>query len=170
MDALRPLGIDLRLFIAYLINFAILLFLLRLFLYRPVLNMLAERRQRIQESLEQADKVRQEAQVQRAEYQRELEEARKTSQEAAARAAQETEKMREAILEDARREAEQIRNQARQQIEVERQQAMAELQRRVADLAIDISRKVIGRTVSVDENLQRQLIQQFLQESGDLSW
>jgi F0F1-type ATP synthase membrane subunit b/b' len=47
---------------------------------------------------------------------------------------------------------------------------MAELQRRVADLSIDISRKVIGRTVSVDENLQRQLIQQFLQESGDLSW
>lgn len=169
MDALRPLGVDPILLIAYVINFIILLVLLRLFLYRPILNMLAERRQKIQESLEQADKVRQEAEIQQAEFQRELEEARKTSQEAAARAAQETEKMREAILADARREAEQIRDQAHQQIEVERQQAMAELQRQVVDLAVDLSRKVLGQTVMVDEPAQRRLIQQFLQEAGDLS-
>lgn len=169
MDALRPLGIDPALLIAYVINFAILLLLLRLFLYRPILRMLSERRQKIQESLEQADKVRQEAEVQQAEFRRELEEARKTSQEAAARAAQETEKMREAILADARKEAEQIRDQARQQIEVERQQTMAELQRQVADLAVDLTRKVIGETVAVDERAQRQLIQKFLQEAGDLS-
>ena len=169
MDALRPLGIDPALLIAYVINFIILLVLLRLFLYKPVLKMLGERRLKIQESLEQADKVRQEAEVERSEYQRELEEARKTSQEAAARAAQETEKMREAILAEARTEAEQIREQAHQQIEVERQQTMAELQRQVADLAVDLTRKVIGKTVVVDEQAQRQLIQQFLQESGDLS-
>jgi F-type H+-transporting ATPase subunit b len=169
LDALRPLGIDPALLIAYVVNFVILLVLLRLFLYKPVLKMLSERRQKIQESLEQADKVRQEAEVERSEYQRELEEARKTSQEAAARAAQETEKMREAILAEARTEAEQIREQAHQQIEVERQQTMAELQRQVADLAIDLTRKVIGETVVVDEETQRQLIQQFLQESGDLS-
>ena len=95
--------------------------------------MLAYRRHRIQESLEQADKVRQEAEVQRAGFQRELEEARKTSQEAAARATQETEKMREAILAEARREAEQIREQAHQQIEIERSQATDELQRQVVD-------------------------------------
>ena len=84
MDALRPLGIDPALLIAYAINFVILLILLRLFLYKPVLRMLNERKQKIQESLEQADKVRQEAEVQQADFQQELEEARKTSQEAAA--------------------------------------------------------------------------------------
>ena len=58
MDALRPLGIDPALLIAYLINFVILLFLLRLFLYRPILNMMEERRQKIQASLDEADKER----------------------------------------------------------------------------------------------------------------
>ncbi|GAB4532063.1 MAG: hypothetical protein Kow0063_12100 [Anaerolineae bacterium] len=169
MDALRPLGIDPALLVAYIINFVILLVLLRLFLYRPVLKMLGERRQKIQESLEQADKVRQEAEVQRAEFQRELEEARKASQEVAARIAQETEKMREAILADARKEAEQIRDQARQQIEVERQQTMTELQRQVVDLAVELTRKVIGETLAADEQAQRRLIQKFLQEAGDLS-
>jgi F-type H+-transporting ATPase subunit b len=169
LDALRPLGIDPALLIAYVINFVILLFLLRLFLYRPILSMLGERRQKIQESLAQADKVRQEAEVQQAGFQRELEEARKSSQEAAARAAQETEKMREAILAEARKEGEQIREQAHRQIEVERQQAMEELQRQVGDLAVELTRKVIGETVTVDERAQRQLIQRFLQEVGDLS-
>ncbi len=169
MEALQPLGLDPALLVAYLINFVILLFLLRLFAYKPILKMLAERKQKIQDSLEEADKVRQEAEVQRAEFQGELEDARKTSQEAAARAAQETEKMREAILVEARQEAEQIREQAHQQVEVERQQAMSELQRQAVDLAVDLTRKVLGETVAVDEQAQRQLIQQFLQESGDLS-
>ena len=169
MAALRPLGIDPALLIAYLINFVILVFLLRLFLYRPVLNMLGERRQRIRESLEEADKVRQQAQVQRSEFQRELEEARRTSQEAAARAAEETEKMRGGILAEARKEAEQIREQAHQQLEVERQQVMAELRRDVVDLAVELTRRVVGETVAVDEQAQRKLIQRFLQESGDLS-
>jgi F-type H+-transporting ATPase subunit b len=169
LDALRPLGIDPALLIAYLINFVVLLFLLRLFLYRPILNMMEERRQKIQESLDQADKVRQEAEIQRADFQRELENAHKTSQDATARVVQETEKMREAILAQARQEAEQIREQARQQIELERQQAAADLQRQVVDLAVDLTRKVIGQTVAVNEQAQRQLINQFLSEVGDLS-
>jgi F-type H+-transporting ATPase subunit b len=169
LDALRPLGIDPALLIAYLINFVVLLFLLRLFLYRPILNMREERRQKIQESLDQADKVRQEAEIQRADFQRELENAHKTSQDATARVVQETEKMREAILAQARQEAEQIREQARQQIELERQQAAADLQRQVVDLAVDLTRKVIGQTVAVNEQAQRQLINQFLSEVGDLS-
>jgi F-type H+-transporting ATPase subunit b len=164
---LGALGIDPVLLIAYVINFAALVFLLRLFLYRPILNMLSERRQKIRESLEEADKVRQEAEMQRAEFRRELEQARKVSQEAAARAAEETKKMREAILAEARQEADQIREQARQQIETERRQALTDLRREVADLAVELTRRVIGETVTVDEQAQRKLIQRFLQESGD---
>lgn len=169
MEALRPLGIDPALLVAYLVNFAVLLFLLRLFLYQPILKMLAERKTRISESLAQADKVRQQAEVQRADYQRELEEARKSSQEAAKRAAEETEKLREGILAEARQAAEQLKEQAKQQIDVERQQAVTEMRQQVVDLAVDLTRKVIGETVAVDEQSQRQLIQRFLQETGDLS-
>lgn len=168
MNALGPLGIEPALFIAYVVNFVILVFLLRVFLYRPVLNMLGQRRERIQESLAEADRVRQEAAVQRSEFERELEEARRTSQEAAVRAAQETEKMRDAILAEARNEADRILEQAHQQIEMDRRQAVTELRREVVDLAVDLARRVIGETVTVDERAQRKFIQQFLEESGDL--
>ena len=168
MNALGPLGIEPALFIAYVVNFVILVFLLRVFLYRPVLNMLGQRRERIQESLAEADRVRQEAAVQRSEFERELEEARRTSQEAAVRAAQETEKMRDAILAEARNEADRILEQAHQQIEMDRRQAVTELRSEVVDLAVDLARRVIGETVTVDERAQRKFIQQFLEESGDL--
>jgi F-type H+-transporting ATPase subunit b len=168
LNALGPLGIEPALFIAYVVNFVILVFLLRVFLYRPVLNMLGQRRERIQESLAEADRVRQEAAVQRSEFERELEEARRTSQEAAVRAAQETEKMRDAILAEARNEADRILEQAHQQIEMDRRQAVTELRREVVDLAVDLARRVIGETVTVDERAQRKFIQQFLEESGDL--
>ena len=169
MEALRPLGIDPALLVAYLINFVILLFLLRLFLYRPILNMLEERKTRISQALAQADKVRQQADVQRADFQRELEDARKSSQEAAKRAAEETEKMREGILVEARKTADQLKEQAKQQIDVERQQVMTEMRQQVVDLAVDLTRKVIGETVVVDEQAQRHLIQRFFEEAGDLS-
>jgi F-type H+-transporting ATPase subunit b len=167
LNALGPLGIQPALFIAYVVNFVILVFLLRIFLYRPVLNMLGQRRERIQESLAEADRVRQEAATQRAQFERELEEARQTSQEAATRVAQETEKMRDAILAEAREEADRILEQAHQQIEMDRRQAVADLRRGVVDLAVDLARRVIGETVAADEQAQRKLIQRFLEESGD---
>ena len=55
MDAL---GIDLRLLISYIINFAILVILLRVLVYGRVLNMLRERRERISEGLAEADRTR----------------------------------------------------------------------------------------------------------------
>lgn len=169
MDALKPLGIEPVLLIAYAVNFLVLLALLRVFLYKPVLNMMAQRRQKIQDGLQEAEKVRQQAAVERQEFEKELEESRRVSQESAARAAQTTEKMREEILSQAQAEAEQIKARALQEIDVERKQAEAELRRYVADLTVELAGKVLGETVARDEDTQRRLIDKFLTEMGDLS-
>ena len=62
---MEALGISINGIIAYIINFALLVILLRLFLYKPVKNALAQRQQRIAESLEAADIAAQEAAQQR---------------------------------------------------------------------------------------------------------
>ena len=54
---MEALGISLNGIIAYIVNFALLVFLLNMFLYKPVKNALTERQQRIAESLEAADKA-----------------------------------------------------------------------------------------------------------------
>ncbi|MFQ5613458.1 MAG: F0F1 ATP synthase subunit B [Anaerolineae bacterium] len=164
---MERLGFNPAIFIAYLVNFAILAFFLQRYAFKPVLNMLDQRRQRIAEGLGAAEKAQQEAAAQRAEFEKELAKARQQAADQASKIAQETEKMREQILADARKEAEEIVARAREQVEVERQQVQADMQRQVVNLTIDLTRKVVGQ--SLDEGAQRQMINQFLAEMGESS-
>ena len=72
---MEALGIYWPGIIFYIINFTVLVVLLQIFLYKPVKNMLAQRQQRIAESLEAADIAAQEAAQQRAQFEKELAEA-----------------------------------------------------------------------------------------------
>jgi F-type H+-transporting ATPase subunit b len=159
------MGFDLAIFIAYLINFLILVFLLQRFAYKPILNMLEQRRGRIAEGLSAAEIAQQEAAAQQAKFEQELARARQEATDQASRIAQETERRREEILAVASKEAVEIVARAQQQIHVERQQAQAELQRQTVDLTIELTRKLIGQTL--DEGAQRQLVNQFLSDMGD---
>lgn len=55
---MEKLGINVGLLIAQLFNVILLVWLLTTFLYRPVLNMLNERTRRVQESLKEAEQVK----------------------------------------------------------------------------------------------------------------
>lgn len=57
MDALTSLGIDLKLLIAQVVNFGILLFILTKFLYKPLLKLLDERKQKIAQGLDDSQKA-----------------------------------------------------------------------------------------------------------------
>lgn len=164
---MEALGISFAGLIAYIINFAILVVLLQVLLYKPVKNMLAQRQQRIADALSAAEKAEEEAAQQRAEFEEELAEARKASQEEAKKAAEATEKMRQDILKAARQEAEEIKAKAREEAEQERQQVVADLQTQTAELALSMTRKVVGS--AVDDKTQRKLVDQFLAELGDAS-
>lgn len=162
---MEALGISLSGIVAYVINFTILVVLLRLFLYAPVKGMLEHRQQRISNALAAADRAAEEAAQQRAEFEKELAKARLASQDEARKAAEATEKMRQEILVAAQQEADQIRSRAREEAEQERQLVMSDLQKQTAELAIQISSKVVGK--AVDESAQRKLVSQFLAELGD---
>jgi F-type H+-transporting ATPase subunit b len=54
-ELITQFGIDWKLLLAQVVNFFILLFLLRAFAYRPIMNMLAERRQKIEEGMEASE-------------------------------------------------------------------------------------------------------------------
>jgi F-type H+-transporting ATPase subunit b len=66
------------------------------------------------------------------------------------------------MLEQARQEAAHLVEEARQQIELEQRQALAAVRNEIVDLSIEATRRVLQQ--SLDEEMQRQLIQQFLRE------
>ncbi|MBC7259379.1 MAG: F0F1 ATP synthase subunit B [Chloroflexi bacterium] len=148
------------------IAFGLLVFGLYKLLYKPVLRMLDERAERIRKGMEDAAKAREMAERAQEEFEKRIAEARKEGQEIVAQATQMSEKLRQEILEQARAEAERMIQKERERLTQEREQAMSELRAQVADLSIMVAQKVVG--VSLDENMQRKLIADFLREAGDL--
>ena len=76
---LAALGVDLTSLIVYVVNFGILLIILYLVGYKRILGIMDQRSQRIKDSLEEADRVRQDSQDRQAEVQRALDEGRQES-------------------------------------------------------------------------------------------
>ncbi|MES4787714.1 MAG: ATP F0F1 synthase subunit B, partial [Nitrospiraceae bacterium] len=70
------LGVSLPWLITQAINFLIVLFILQRFAYKPLMGMMEKRKNEIASALANAEKVRQEAAAQRAEFERQLEQAR----------------------------------------------------------------------------------------------
>jgi F-type H+-transporting ATPase subunit b len=162
----EALGINATGLIAQLINFLLLLALLRVVAYRPILNLLDQRAARIRESMERAEQINREAARMEEEFKQRLEQARREAQAIIANATQAAERLRQEAQERAQREAEAFLARAREQIERDRERALAELRAYVADLAILAASKVIER--SLDRSAHADLIDRVLAETPRL--
>ena len=163
---MEKLGLNPSLLLAQIIAFGILVYLLHRFLYRPILNILDERRQHIEQSMMDAQSAADRAAAAQAEFERRLNDARKEAQGILAQANEMSTKMREEILDTARQDALQMIEKAKQEIEGERQRTMAQLEKQVAELAISASERVLGE--ALDEKVHRRLIDDFLTKTGGL--
>jgi F-type H+-transporting ATPase subunit b len=160
---LEALGISWGALIAQLFNVILLIWLLNVLLYRPVLNMLNERTKRIQESLQDAEKVKEQLNNARRDYEAELGKAR---QEAAAilAQAQERAKAQEVeIIAQARVEADRVRAEARVQAERERDQLLRDLKGQMAELVTRTAERVLN--AELKQNHDR-LIEESLANLG----
>ncbi|NOZ06627.1 MAG: F0F1 ATP synthase subunit B [Chloroflexi bacterium] len=163
---MEALGLSGKMLITQIVNFAILLGVLWLLLYKPILNALKQRQEKIRESLAQADSMRQEARNTEQQFEQELQKARKEGQEIIARAQEMAEKTRQEILEQSRQEAQQLVEKAKEEIDYDRKQAMAELQKQVANLSLLVTQKVVGE--ALDASTHHRLVQEFIAEAGEL--
>ncbi len=166
MEGLASLGIDLPVLLAQLINFTVLILLLRVVAYKPVMKMLDERSRRVRESLEQTEYIKKQAALADQEVRKRLEEAGNQGQEIINRAAKVGEEMRKKAQQDAQVEAEALISRARAEIQRERDEAISSVRREFADLTVLAASKVIGR--SLDSEAHRKLIEQTLEESTGL--
>jgi len=160
------LGISLPTLLAQIINFLILFGLLYLVAYKPIMRMFDERSNKIKESMEQTEYIKEQAARAEEEVKKQLEAASKDGQEVIARAVRTGEEIRQKAQQEARPEAEALIVRARLEIQRERDAAIDELRKEVADLTILAAGKVIDRTL--DKEAHRQLIDKVLEESTTL--
>lgn len=157
------IGISLSGLVAQLVNFFILFGLLFLVLYKPVMRMLRERSDRIKESMDQAEQIKEGMARTEQEVKKQLEAARKEGQSILGQAGQIGEQLKEVARQEARHEAEVIVARARVEIDRERDAAIDELRRQFTDLAIMAAEKVISETL--DEERHRRIIDEVLEQA-----
>ncbi len=145
-----------------IIAFAFTFFLLRRFAFGPIQGIIDQRRDRIREALDEADKARHEARQLRELTTKEREEAKAD---------------REQILEESRRQAQALFQQAREkadddlrerleknqeELEAENRRIQAQIRRDVVELTLLAAEKVTGKTLDADD--QRRLIDETIEE------
>jgi F-type H+-transporting ATPase subunit b len=160
------LGLRWDVFLTQLVNFAILLLLLRMFLYQPILKMLEDRSRRAAETVEREQQVRAELERTRADYQAEMQRARQEAQAIIGQASEAGERLRAELREQAEAEAEAYRERARVEIRQETEKAVATLRQEVADLAVLAAGRIIRR--NLDPATQRDLIEDVIQSADKL--
>ena len=161
---MEQLGINIGLLASQLVNFILLAVLLYLVLYKPVLRMLNERKERIARSMADVDAARDAAAKAQLEYDRKVAEAQRKAQEIIAAAAQTGEKAKADIVADAHREADRIKQDAIADAEQQKVRALADVQSQIAGLSMMATERVLGQ--AMDEKTQRQLISSFLADLG----
>ena len=163
---MEGLGINLPTLIAQIVNFVVLFGLLYLVAYKPIMRMLDERSQRVKDSMEQVDSIKEQAANAEGEVKKQLEVAGREGQEVVARAVRTGEEARQRAQEEAKKEAEVLIEKARLEIQRERDEAIGELRKEFTDLTIEAAGKVIEQ--SLDKEAHRQLIDKVLEESPTL--
>lgn len=162
-QAVDALGINLPQLIAQVANFVVLLVVLRLVLYKPVLKMLDDRRERIAEGLGAADKAREEAVAAQANVQEQLDKARQQGQEIIANAQAVATRLHEEAREQSAQDRGIAIERARAEIQQERDRAISELRREFAAVTISAAEKVIGQ--SLDKDAHERVIEESLAQS-----
>ena len=144
MEVLAKLGVDWKLLVAQVINFLVLLWVLRRFAYRPMLEFLEKRTKRIESGLRDAKRATEKLSEIEAKEREVLEEARKESTAMIARARESAEKTAEKIMIESREESERVLNETRKKIGAERESMRAEMKRELAGLVLLATEKVLA--------------------------
>lgn len=138
------------------ITFVVLAALLGRFAWRPMLQMLEQREAGIKDSLDQAERAREESEETLRKNQEILAGARRETAALLEQGKRESEGLRAEILAKARKEAQELVEQGKRQIQHEQKQAVEQLRAQVAELAIRGAEHLISR--SLDDAAHRELV------------
>ncbi len=166
MGGFASLGINLPLLVVFIVNFIILLVMLRLFLYQPVMKVLDERAKKTRDAMELAEATKKEYEQAKGEVQKQIEKGRQEAQAIITQAMQVGERLKEESRQETAKQAQVMIDRARSELEAERDKIVGDLRREFVDISIAAAEKVIKETL--DKEKHRKLIEETLQESVTL--
>jgi F-type H+-transporting ATPase subunit b len=146
------------------LNFVVFLVLMNQFAFKPISQMLSDRKARIEQGLKDAEQAAKDRATAEQERLATLAEARREANDILARAQKVAQETRDSDIAATRDELGRMRERATAEIEAEKQRALADLRSEVADLALAAAGRVVGESMTGDR--QRRLVEEFLQDAS----
>ena len=148
----------------FTLAFAILFFVMKKYALPPVQEAMEARTEKIRRNLDDADRIKEEAQSVLEDYQRQLADAKQESNRIIEEARQTADQLRRDLMQRAEAEVTELRERTREEIRAAQERATSELQARVAELAIELAEKVVESSLDRDRNMQ--LIERYIEQVG----
>ena len=148
-----------------LLNTLTIYFVAKKFLFGPVMKIIRDRQQEINDMYLQADRAKEQAAQLQAAYEDKLAVAQQTGDALVKEAMARGKNREEEILRQANLEANAIREKATADIALEKKKALNGAKNEISSLAMEIAGKVVGQ--SLDTARQHQLVDSFLEELGE---
>lgn len=148
-------------------NLFILLFLVKKFLFKPVMSILEEREKEIGDIYEEAENARTNAETLKQEYTEKLNKARDEAEEIVKNAVMNAKLSSDEIVTEAQERATSMIERANEKILLERKATVNEVKNNISDIALSIAEKVIVRDIKREDH--DEMIDKFIEELGDAS-
>jgi F-type H+-transporting ATPase subunit b len=156
IQVLTSFGVDWPKFITTTINFIIVLAVLHRFAYKPLLAMLDERRNRIDQSLKDAEKIKQELKQTEAARKETLEKAFAQAERMIQDAKLSAAKVEEKKIQEATAQAEEIVRKAHAASVQDREKQFLELKKQIGGLVVDTTARVVGKVLTPEDEKRLQ--------------
>ena len=147
------------------INLIILVFVMKKFLFKPVMNIFSQREQEVDSMYEKAEEAQKNAEALEKEYTESLSGAKEEAARIIKDATKEATLKGEQIVSDAKKDAAAVRSKAEKDIEREKQAAVNEIRDDIASIAVSVAEKVIEK--DINEKDHEKLVEDFINSWGD---
>ena len=138
--------------IAQILNFLFLVFILAKFVYKPLLNVMEARKNKIASDLEAADTAKAEAEAVKSEYAAKLADARQEAQAIIEAARKNAQAAHDKIMAETKAEQDQVVAAAKEAIELEKQKALADVRAQVISLSMMAASKIVEQKLGSEED------------------
>lgn len=162
MEIIKEFGLNPILLIAQIVNFTILLLLLKKFLYKPVLKVLDERKKTIAQSLKNATEIEEKLQKTAQEQEKLLEKAKSEADNLIKEAKSEAKALSEKTLASAANQVSEMMEKNKIELNLEREQMINRAKKDLAEIVVAASLKIAQKTVAADDN--KKMVKEALEE------
>ncbi len=161
----EALGLNGKLLAAQIVNFVILLVILRQFLYKPLVGLLEQRRKQIEESAKKATEIEAKYQEFTIEHARRIDESKQEASSIIDSAKKAAESIRQETVSQAQAEVEGMLAKAQADINHAKEKMLAELKHEIGGLVVAATAKIIKK--ELDEKAQSVLIDEAVSEAKE---